>query len=322
MSEGKRLPVRLLALPVGLLLVAGAAGGWWLSRENCRLVLAAHRGPARAVALSADGRLLASGGGRQVRLYDFPGGAARATLDGLPADVTALALSADGSLVAGGGRDGTLTVWTTADRGVQSTLRAHRKAITALLFLADGKTLLSAGQDRSVVFRDRSTGRSTGALPGVQATVWSLAVSADGGLLATGGSDNAVQLWKLPGRTPLRALAGHRDRVLQVVFTGDGRLLSGDRSGVVKLWDAAAGRELASFQGHQERISGLGVAAARVVSASEDRGLARWSLAGLPGEPTRWQQRSPVEALTMTPDGRLAVTAGADGRLRVWDVPQ
>jgi WD40 repeat protein len=109
---------------------------------------------------------------------------------------------------------------------------------------------------------------------------------------------------------------------MALAFVGDGKLVSGDRNGVVKVWDVKTRKEQ-SFQAHRDRISGLAglPSGDGLLSASEDRELARWSLSSLPDPAVRWQQRSPMHALTLMPDGSAIVTAGADGRVRVWDIP-
>lgn len=75
-----------------------------------------------------------------------------------------------------------------------------------------------------------------------------------------------------PGWTPPR---------LPVQFTPDGRLgLSGDWTGVARLWDLHSGQCLTTLRGHEDKISSVAI----------------------------------------TPDGRLAMTAGADHAARLWDL--
>jgi WD40 repeat protein len=64
------------------------------------------------VAISADGKLLASGSGDDtVKLWDAMAATEKATLEGHKGKVTSLAVSSDGKLVVSGSRDGTAKLW-------------------------------------------------------------------------------------------------------------------------------------------------------------------------------------------------------------------
>lgn len=74
--------------------------------------LSGHDGPVLSCALSADGRLLASGGSdHTVRVYRADDGLPLASFPGHDRGVRAVALSLTGDAVYSGGEDGTLRRW-------------------------------------------------------------------------------------------------------------------------------------------------------------------------------------------------------------------
>jgi WD40 repeat protein len=104
------------------------------------------------VALSADGLVLATGGGYgAVRLWDASTGQPIATLEGHTGGVWGLALSADCQLLASGSEDGTVRLWSvksgTCLQVLRSARRYERVDITGLtgLTAAQRAALLALG---------------------------------------------------------------------------------------------------------------------------------------------------------------------------------
>ncbi len=246
------------------------------------------------LALSADGRRLATTDGPVVRLRALPSGEEVRVFPSHHGRVDAVALSPDGSaLAAAGWPDHTLRLWDVASGRERWQVRfpAPRGANYGdcpLAFTPDGKVLISGSADRTnkvVYFWDAATGKE---LRRLEQSASHLALSPDGRLLATGGWDRIVRLWDVATGQELRRLdtpAG------ALAFAPDGRALAtGDVSGTVRLWELATGAERARLRGHQS-------------GGNEKSTFA----AG-------------VSALAFFPDGRRLLSGGGDTTALVWDL--
>ena len=100
---------------------------WEAESGHLVAALAGHSGAVWGVALSADGRLVASGGADGAgRLWEATSGQLIATLEGHTGVVLDVALSGDGQLAASGGDDGAVRLWDGASGACLRTLRSDR----------------------------------------------------------------------------------------------------------------------------------------------------------------------------------------------------
>jgi cytochrome c len=255
----------LAPLPEGGFASAGEDGriALWPARPGAQpaRVLEGHTEPVAALAVSPDGRVLASAAwDGTARVWRLAGGEAR-VLEGHRGNVNGVAIL-PGGMVATAGFDGTLRLW--PDGEPPKLLAEFGFPLNTLVALPDG-TLAVGGVDGMLrlvspdgtVREDRA-----GARPLV-----ALAVSPDGSVLAAGSLGGSVTLWDVATLRLRHTLEGPGLPVWSAVFAADGRTLwTGGTDRRVRRWDAATGRPIGPLGGEstQELPAGVDPHGARV----------------------------------------------------------
>ncbi|HET6201589.1 MAG TPA: protein kinase [Planctomycetota bacterium] len=209
----------------------------------------------RAVALSADGSLLACRDVAEVSLWDTRTGE---RIRGWPCpsatDYSEVALSPGGERVAADDGTGAILVAEAAAGSGTRRLAGHSGPVEALAFDPSGTLLASGATDHAVRLWDAASGEARWVAKGHSDRVYALAFSPDGSRLASGSNDKTVRLWDVGSGEEVGLLRGHDDYVYSLAFSPDGsRLVSGSGDATFRVWDTmpvgARWREVARARG-------------------------------------------------------------------------
>jgi RNA polymerase sigma factor (sigma-70 family) len=252
----------------GFLAVTLSADGKWLaaSSKDRRMRLwdvstgkvfhtfEGHAVPPHCLALSPDGKLLASGSGDRsggedieldgLRLWDTSTGKELAKLGRYAEGVMGLCFSPDGKRLYSG-CEMSVRVWDVKTKKEILFGAGHHGWVGALAYSPDGRTLASAGSDTTVRLWDAAARTERRTLKGCEAPIDSLAYRPDGALLAAGARNGTVVVWELPGGKEVARLKACKDaRDIRIDFSPDGKQLATmSRSGQITLWNATSLKE-------------------------------------------------------------------------------
>jgi WD40 repeat protein len=305
-------------------------------QQDAQKLVGESEKPWRAVAISADGKTIATAGDSlAVQLWDADTGAPLDVLPAPAAALKALAFLPDGTLLNAAANNEVQT-WTIAsdawklERVIGSPEDATQivDRVSALDFSHDGKTLATGSGEPSrsgeIKLWSTENGQLVRALKEPHSdVVYAIEFSPDDQQIASGASDRFVKIFNVADGAFVRSFEGHTHHVLGVSWRADGRVLvSAGADAVVKIWNVRTGDQMFTVQGFNKEVTAIrfvgetdqaiatsGANMVRMVNAAGGN-----VLRDFPGSTDF------VNSVAVAPDGIHVVAGGQDSVLRVWRV--
>jgi RNA polymerase sigma factor (sigma-70 family) len=252
--------------------------------------------------------------------------------------ISGMALAPDGKTAVSVGGNGLLQFWeipTGKERRRIEWERGGGGRVVA--YSPDSRLVASVRDPAQLHLWEAGTGQELAQLGLPMQFIQCLAFSPDGNTLAAGGgryslgaqpvSDSVVGLWKWDGANLQRLWEARPDHEARVqggkfqairclAFSPDGRHLTtgGLKTGSVRIWDVAGGRELRQMTTSSKEVGAVAFApnGKVLLSGSDDGVIAFWD----PETGTKLREaRQPgeVAALAFAPNGRLLAAGGGPG---------
>ncbi|HEY9300220.1 MAG TPA: hypothetical protein VIQ31_28425 [Phormidium sp.] len=308
---------------------------------------------ATALALSADGQTLVSGGqDKALKVWDLNTGKLKKTAQSDSGQVITVAISTDGKTVASGSADRMVRVWRSDSAQPPQLLKGHTDQVKHVAITPDGKTLIS-GSNEEVILWDLAAGQRQATVPD-----WSRSHFQVGPITVEPGPNrfsllalnpvNKTAIWEFLGgdvvvwnlvkdeeivalKERFDSLAGY---VLSAQVSPDGKAAALQYSNSskkfetrLKVWDLTTGQVIARGNTAFTRNLFLDVPIALsqdAIVGSVSGQLKVWGLQT--GEPIAGIQAEKMSSLVISEDGKLLAgisgdPASQDARIKVFRRP-
>ncbi len=306
---------------------------WDVSSGRCVKTFEGHKDCVTSVCLSADGRWMLSGSkDSTLRLWEISSGRCVRIFKGHTNEVTSVCISADGRWALSGcgsivqSKNNTLRLWEVSSGRCVRMFKGHTEMVRSVYLSADGRWALSGSQDTTLRLWDVPSGRCVRTFEGHTGPVESVCLGKDGRwALSSGGYDKTLRLWEVssiteePSLESPSALLSRVRGVEEVLSTQD------------RFADLVASARQTLHEGRYADTLAL-VREARNLAGYEKspEAMSLWNAAGLAGVRlgfrSGWCVRTfeghtkGVTSVSLSSDGRWALSGSLDGTIRLWEV--
>jgi len=207
-----------------------------------------------AVDFSADGRLLATGGGQpsrggELKIFTAADGKfVRAIANPHSDSVCCVRFSPDGSLLASGGADRFLKVFRVANGELVKSFEGHTGYLLGVAWRADGRELASCSADNSIKIWELATGEQKRTIEGFGKEVTGIGYVAATPRVLTSCGDRVVRLHNTDNGGNERNYFGAGGFLNCLAVSADGHwVAAGGQDGVLRVWNVDTSQELRHF---------------------------------------------------------------------------
>jgi WD40 repeat protein len=246
--------------------------------------------------------------------------------------ISALAISSDGQKMLVGGHTGTTRIYDSDGKPSGEPILGDEE-VTALAFDPDGKTILVATENGGLERVDRMTGKVTGTAPHVRGPVLAIHFTPTGQLARAGTDKEGI--WLFDGEDGRWGkIESDAEKPIQcMTLSADGkRGLIGFYDGDVLQWDKQralarirqseeTGNDIVAFTKRRVRAVALNSDETLFVVGNHDKVRLVDKCTQIPVG-ARIVHEGGVTCAVFTPDGKSLLTAGTDGTVKRWSLPQ
>jgi serine/threonine protein kinase/WD40 repeat protein len=286
-------------------------------------ILVGHEAPVTSVALSPDGKVLASGSmDKTAILWSLQTDQPIRTLD-LYDEVNSVTFSPDGEILMVGGQNGYEAGWIVETGAAAFEPRTYLPPWPIDMAFSPDQTAYGVVSRNPAVTIFETVQYTYLRDIAYDTPIWSVTYSPDSTILAAGGEDGTIILTDAKTDEKLFVLKEHTDGLNDLAFSPDSKLLaSASKDMMVVLWDAATGEKLFTLSQHTGPVSSVAWSPDGTILASSslDGTINLWNPATGQLIDTLDGGENKIYSLVFIGDGSRLASGMEDGTIVLWQV--
>lgn len=300
-----------------------------MKKETCLKYFQAHKGSVLCVAMSPDGKEIASGGeDGSLYIWDFQTGGLIKQIVSQKEAILSVCFHPKEKQIAIGTERG-ISLWNTQTAENLCSLE-HSCWINAIAFDPIGLYLAYGGYDNSVFLWNIKEQKKALSLYGHTQEITCLDFSQEHNKIASGSGDHTIRVWDLQEGKCLWILEEHSQGITGIRFSKDGKhLASCSLDGDLRVWNLQTGNTLyclhhdrdwltdCAFLGNSKKLvssSGMDMAIAQGENA-----ISLWDMESARCIEKYHEHDFPITKIHTSTEGSKMVSCDMGGKIAFWD---